>query len=498
MIKKNVLIIGIDGGTWKILKPAMDEGHMPYLKSLVEAGASGILESTMPAITPAAWGSFQTGMNPGKTGVFDFVRWDKKAKKTILVNSKFLRRTLWDMVSDAGKRVGVLNVPMTYPPRPINGYMVTGILTPSLDSDFTYPPELKFELLKAVPDYHIFNLENVKEGFPHKHFKSFVQRMVEIVDSRAKAARFIIEKGPLDVFMIHFFATDVIQHVMWGYIDEDHPLYDPAKREYIFKHFYKQLDQKIQEVRQSFEKTVQGEYITFIISDHGFQTHKKRFNLGNWLCQEGYLKVNIEMLQKPRVVRLVQKIDKFNLRKYLVPKNVRSKVASSKSGNFFDWDNSRAFSIGRSNEGFIYLLEEDESKRDATATELIRKLSAIKDPENGMTVINRIYRKEEIFSGRYLDLMPDLIIEPADGYSITGYYQPNAGLFHKVNIKDDFHIGKHHKDGILVVVGEGIKQQDNVRAKIIDIVPTILYYLRLPIPRNIDGRVLKELFGERF
>jgi len=94
--------------------------------------------------------------------------------------------------------------------------------------------------------------------------------------------------------------------------------------------------------------------------------------------------------------------------------------------------------------------------------------------------------------------MPDLLIEPTDGYSITGSYQANAGLFHTVNIKDDFHIGKHHKDGILVVVGECVKQQDNIKAQIIDIAPTILSCLKLPIPRDVDGRVLDKLFNEKF
>jgi len=141
---------------------------------------------------------------------------------------------------------------------------------------------------------------------------------------------------------------------------------------------------------------------------------------------------------------------------------------------------------------------EEEFKREATLAELIKKLNAVKDPEDGTPVISHIHRKEAIYSGKYLDLLPDLLIEPMDGYSITGYYQSNAGLFHKVNIKDDFHIGKHHKDGILVAVGETVKQQDNIRAQIIDIAPTILYYIKLPISRDVDGRVLNELFTDKF
>ena len=497
---KKLLIIGIDGGTWRILKPAIDKGYMPFLKSQVENGASGILESTMPSNSATAWSSFQTGLNPSKHCVFDFVAWDKKTKRKQLVSSQFLRRTIWDAVSDAGRRVGVVNVPMTYPPKPINGYMITGILTPSLMSNFTYPPKLKFELFKAVPDYHIFNLDNIEKNSPHGRFKFkvFIHHMIASLENRSKAAQFIIEKGPLDVFMVHFQAVDVIQHVLWCFLDENHPLYDQKKQNYIFEYFYGQLDQKIQEVHDSFSRMTHGEFLTLIVSDHGFQIHKKRFNLGNWLYQDGFFKLNAKALQKPWFVRWIKKLDVFKLYRHHVLQNLRSKVARPSQQNRKDpfyWNISRTYPVGTCNEGFIYLLEE-EFKREETIAELIKKLSAIKDPEDGTPVASHIYRKEEIFSGKYLDLMPDLILEPSDGYSFTGPYQPNAGLFHIVNIKDDFHIGKHHKDGILVVVGEAVKQQDKIRAQIIDIVPTILYYLKLRIPRYADGRVLKELFTE--
>ena len=173
---RKIFIIGIDGGTWTVLTPTIEQGYMPFLKSLVETGASGILESTLPAITPAAWGSFQTGCNPGQNGAFDFAYWDRKQKKDCYVSSNTLQTTIWETAGKAGKRVGLVNVPMTYPPKKINGCMVTGILTPSLKSNFTYPAELKKQLLKAVPHYHIFNLKNASAGSPHKNFKPFVRQ----------------------------------------------------------------------------------------------------------------------------------------------------------------------------------------------------------------------------------------------------------------------------------------------------------------------------------
>ena len=135
---EKILILGIDGGTWTVLRPAIEQGYMPFLQSLIETGASGVLESTIPAITPVAWGSFQTGMNPGENGVFDFYRWDKEIKTQQLVSSQNLSMTIWDIAGRNGKKVGVVNVPMTYPVKPVNGYLVSGILTPSLKSEFTH------------------------------------------------------------------------------------------------------------------------------------------------------------------------------------------------------------------------------------------------------------------------------------------------------------------------------------------------------------------------
>ena len=167
LMSKKVLIIGVDGGTWKVLEPAMQKGCMPYLQSLVKNGCSGTLLSTTPPKTAAAWSTFQTGMNPGQNGVFDFAYWDRHTKEAVIVNATALQKTIWEYASEAQKKVAMINVPMTYPLREINGYTVSGLLTPSLQSNFTWPPEFKDELLAAIPGYDILNLNNIKQGTPH-------------------------------------------------------------------------------------------------------------------------------------------------------------------------------------------------------------------------------------------------------------------------------------------------------------------------------------------
>ena len=501
-----LLVIGIDGGTWTILDRALEGGYMPHLKDLVDTGASGILKSTVPAITPAAWGAFQTGTNPGKTGVFDFYAWDKDKKQGQLrstpVSSRLLKRTIWETASEAGKHVGAVNVPVTYPPVPLNGYMVSGVLTPSLDSQFTYPVELKGELLGAVPEYDILNLGKIGDYSRSKNPEAFLELMVAALRTRSRAAQYVIQKEALDLFMIHFQAPDVVQHVLWGYLDPRHPLYDERTSFRILECFYGHLDAEIKQIRRAFEETVAQDYATLVISDHGFQSHRKRFNLGNWLHREGYLRLNAKSFQESLPVRLVKCLDILRIRKHLsiALRSWGEETLSGVSGgpNEIYWDTTQAFSLGRSSEGFIYIMAQERSPEYGNALASIAEyLNALRDPETNLPVVANVYRKQELFSGEYLDSMPDLVIEPAPGYSFTGQYQPGEGLFQEVK-PTDAHVGKHHADGIIIAAGDGIEPQVGMTARLIDMAPTILYYLELPISTDIDGRLVQELFTNDF
>ncbi len=480
-MKGRVLIIGIDGGTWKVLDRAIEAGYMPNLKNLKESGAAGILESTMPAITPAAWGSFQTGKNPGRTGVFDFTRWDRETKERKIVSSRDLGRTVWDIAGKAGRKVGVVNVPMTYPPKEINGYMVTGVLTPDTNSKFTHPEGLRKEILKQVPGYHVFNLQNVRNGSPHERFEAFLDDMAAIIEARTEVARVVLEKEKLDLFMVHYFASDVVQHVMWGYIDPDCPHYDVVKAELVLSRFYSALDREIGKIVDLF-----GQGAVFIVSDHGFQRHEKRFNLGNWLVEKGFMEVDEEAFEIPKHVEGIRKVDPLNLRRF-IPHGVRKKVAGEKDEkDRYEWEGSKVYSMGRSGEGFIYLLEDDDKCRMATARRIKEGLEQVSDGDR--LVVSSVLTKEEVFSGNRLGWMPDLIVVPAAGYTCTGFYQHEMDRFHIVNTEDDFHMGRHHRDGILVANGKGIAPVQDLRTSIMDIAPTVLAYLGIDIPGDMDGK----------
>lgn len=497
-MNERVLIFGIDGGTWSVLQPAMDQGYMPFLKSMVASGASGILESTLPAITPAAWGTFQTGVNPSANGVFDFAYWDKKTKESHYVTSRTLKPTLWEFASQAGKRVAIINVPMTYPPRAINGYTITGILTPSLKSDFTYPSSFKEELMQAVPNYHIFNLSNIQSFINNKDIIEFVQLMTDSIQNRAQAAQYLIAKEPFDLFMIQFQATDILQHAMWGYLDINHPDYDSSKHEYILKTFYQTLDLLMANLYKNFAKQMSIETTTLIVSDHGFEHHRKRFNLGNWLCRKGLL---TPINHKPSIMkRLTRKLGVGKLLKTFLSHSavddLERIVKFKKEG--YAWQSSKAYAFGRSGEGFIYLLEDDDAHRKKTKECIRNALSKEMDPETNKPIVSSIYDKQELYQGEYRDRFPDLIIEPSSGLSFTGNVLPDNNLYDPILPQKDLHIGKHHKNGIMVISGPQIQSSHTLHAHLQDIVPTLLYLFGLPIPQHLDGRIIQDLFTQKF
>ena len=219
-LTKRVLILGLDGATWDVLTPMIDAGRMPNLKRFVEQGASGVLHSTQPPITPAAWTTFMTGKGPGLHGIVDFEKYNVHTHE-LTFNSTFeiQEKTLWELLGAKGLRVGSVNVPMTYPPQPVNGFMISGFETPSTDVEFTYPPELKQDILREIPDY------NYRTNWRRKAFGGVdvLQANLDyICDSFSQGARlteFCGDKYGWDVMMIVYKLVDNLQHKAWKYLD---------------------------------------------------------------------------------------------------------------------------------------------------------------------------------------------------------------------------------------------------------------------------------------
>jgi len=499
------MVIALDGATLDLIAPWAKEGKLPNMSRLMKQGAYGTLLSTLPPITGAAWASFQTGVNPGKHGIFDWLKRAEGSYRLVPISSlNIKRKTLWEFLSERGLRVGVIGVPVTYPLRPINGFMISDLLTPQ-GANYTFPKELQRELearvrYKVAPEHW--------RGRAYAH--QWLQGLKEGLLARKEATLYLMRKYDWDFLMVHFMETDSVQHQMWHLIDGQPRIKyrtSPVGSNPILE-IYKLADAAIGDIlQQARDATV------FVISDHGFGPLHHNVYLNNWLLQQGYLalKRNPSTLLKGVAFRagLTQE-NLFPLAERCGILNKNSSLSVSqihdRLSKFFlatqniDWKRTRAYSYG--NVGQIYLnlvgrepqgcVEPQEAEK--LIHEIIGKLREFVNPVTGERVIKEIYRKEEIYSGD-LSLAPDILFLPADGYMAIG----TSEFVSNKSISPSFAgSGWHRMEGVFIGAGPQIKKGPVRGMKLIDLFPTIAYAMGLPIPPDLDGRVTDALFKEEF
>ena len=279
-----VLVIGIDGGTFDLIRPWTEAGDLPNLARLMADGIHGPLESTLPPVTAPAWTSFATGKNPGKHGVFDFIR--PMGGQFDLVNATSIRApTLWQILSNAGRTVGVMNVPVTYPPTPVNGFIIAGMLSP-VGGNFTYPANLLGRYADQLKPYRIA---------PHVQYKpgsetDFADDLVDLVERRGEYALQLMADFPHDFLMFHFQATDVMQHAFWKFVDPAHPRYD-SQAAACFGPALRRVYGRIDDFVGQMLNRIPDDTTVIVMSDHGFGSLHYVVNLNLFLLDKGLLQL---------------------------------------------------------------------------------------------------------------------------------------------------------------------------------------------------------------
>jgi predicted AlkP superfamily phosphohydrolase/phosphomutase len=299
MSKPRVLVIGLDGATLDLICPWVASGRLPHLARFMEKGSSGKLKSTMPPISPTAWSSFMTGKNPGKHGVFDFTVRDFQNYGT-RVTLRPSEPTLWGALSAQGRRVCVVNVPQTYPPERVNGYMVTGLGTPS-QCTFTYPTELTESLRK---ENYRFNLNASLRRDGAAAFIEDVYRVAGIVTDTALR---LMSQLDWDFSMVVLRLTDEIPHYFWHWMDESHPAHrsaDTFHSEAILR-CYQKADELVGKLMAA---VADEETTVLVMSDHGFGPLYKDVYLNEWLRQQGYLSLHRRPTPRALFTRFLQRL----------------------------------------------------------------------------------------------------------------------------------------------------------------------------------------------
>jgi predicted AlkP superfamily phosphohydrolase/phosphomutase len=504
-----MLVIGLDGVTWQVLKPLVERGLMPNLGQLMATGYHSTLMSTIPPMSASAWTTFITGVNPGKHGILQFVnlKAGAAAKEQVVeifpggfavVNARSIREpTLWQRLSQAGLRVGIINVPMTYPPEPVNGFMITCMLTPPGARNFTYPPELADEL---DDDYEI-DLPLHEREF-HFDADRFLDRLVEVMEKRGRAALQLMEQHEWDFFMVVFTTTDRLQHRFWKVLVPGYPEYDaPEAADYRarLEEYHHRLDACLGHL-----VTAAGQGIhVMVLSDHGFGP------IADWAVHKQALLHHLNLAGqggKAPIVRLRSLIEgKLGLtvsdvRRYLnrlMPRKAASWVESqARQAEHRVRSRDRAYLVSlQENIGGVFFNPQVADDRDNAQLEALKqavtnRLYQLTIPETGEPLVCDVYRREELYSGERLDECPDLIFVLKQGYGLAGGVAPGGQLI-SARRQEPQKQGTHRQDGILVLTGPAIQPQAaREPEQLIDVTATILYLLAQPIPANMDSRVM--------
>jgi len=440
---RRVVVIGLDGTPYTFFQKAIAEGHMPNLARLVEEGGFRRINSVYPTVSSVAWSSFMSGRNPGKHNIYGFIDRRLGTYKTYIPTSRDMKTdTLWEILSRAGKRVIVVNVPVTYPPRPVNGILVGGFLSPNVDKA-TYPPE-KAALLKQ--------LGYIVDADPWAARQSKDKALSEVnaaLDARIKTTFYLMDNEPWDFFQMHVMETDRLYHFLWQQMETNDPVYRPQ-----FMAVIRKIDDMLGQLRARLD-----DHTTLVMmSDHGFCSIKKEVYINHWLEQQGWLKFEDGV---PRDKRKLEDLSSQAQAYSLVPGRVFVHLS------------------GREPHGSVAPGREYEALRDEIAASALE----LADPDTGERVIQKVLKREEIYSGPHFDQAADLILVPFDGYDLKG----NLGK-DNLTFKGEELVGMHtYDDAALYVRGETLCEGP---IWVADPMPTILSLMGVPVPPDVDGQEL--------
>lgn len=508
---RKLVVIGLDGGSFNVIDPLVEEGKLPHIEKLIRQGVRAELESTIPPVTGPAWASFMTGKSPGAHGLFDFVKPLSNDFRRRIVNYNDIRsRTLWSILSENGKKIGIINVPLTYPPPEVNGFLISGMLTPSTQSQYTYPASLSKEIEEKFGQY---TLDMWWQHYGPKGIKRFLKNLMDCTDKRGKIALYLMQSREWDFFSTVFTGTDRLQHALWHFLfptsGKNLSKSEVRIRERIIRYY-----QSVDDIIGRMVGAGGGEANFIIMSDHGFGPLKGKFYINKWLEDLGLISYDPIKIKKfrlkakvaPSFRQIVRKADFLNLRKRLMPKRRKAPERMGAYGflDCVDWSKTVAYAASGTEQGiYINLAGREPYGIVKPGTDwgkardlIIKCLWELQHPQTKEKIVSRIYKREDIYSGPYMNIAPDIIFLLKEGEYVADV-QPMDYLIEQISWKTG--TGTHRSKGIFIAYGNDIK--DGLRlegVRIIDLAPTILNMMNVPIPADMDGKILTEICADEF
>jgi len=495
---RRLALIGVDGATYRVLQPMIDAGVMPALASLRAKGAEAILRSTIPTYTPPAWVSMATGVNPGRHGVFGFL--DNTPQEPLkIANSTSIKATpMWTSLSDQGVRVGILNVPMSYPPVPVNGFFVAGgLATGWTDPEMPgFASDVETGLLVSEVSGGHYPLDTVVNYENDWRSPDTVTRIENVQRLRRRVLGALIERTDPQVVFAVFEGADRLQHVFYQCIVECSDWYDrPLSRE---------VRQRAQSYFAELDLAI-GDLVAWagpdghavVVSDHGSGPWEKTVNLNLLLADWGHLELpSLARLTRMKAVAGTGQ----RLARRVIPRRWLHRAKASVERGIV-WERTRAFASHVAEQGIPVNLRGslpkgsvEPSDAAGVEAELIERLRELRDPDDGELVTDRVVRRDEVINGPYERRAPELFplfrgqrYEASDTVAASGAFTDHR----------DRPWGYHHLDGVFVAGGPAVRSGPlESGLDIVDVLPTVLHMSGLPVPDGLDGRVVTGLLTD--
>lgn len=506
-IQTPTIVVGLDGAHWKLLEPFINKGLMPTFKQLRDQGAWGILTSTVPPLSAPAWAAFSTGMTPAGNGVFDWTVISRSSFHRTPMNSSTMKgERFWNTLSRLGATVGVVNVPLTYPPYTVNGYLITDWLTPSDEVDFTHPKELKEELKRQTGGYNIGIRSWSK--YQNQGLDALIDDVLQIHESRIKNLLYLFETKKPNLMVSVFTGSDILQHTFYQVLDSSHPLHNQERAEkYLPKieRYFSMLDDFITQLMVLTENKVQW----LFLSDHGFGALHKKVYVNRYLEEKGlfhFAKARKSFLDKTVPIAKRLGITRQRIQKIIGESNDYAKSSNwlakmNRMTGSVNWEKTRIFAMATDGV-FVNLksrwrfgIVDDGEEYHRVREEAKDVLLKLRDPNGNRKVIDKVYYPEDLYSGPELKKAPDLFLEVTDGpYQLSHSFTPGTD---EVFDNEEWQTGRHHRDGMIMLSGESI-QPGHITGRIWDVAPTILHWMGFPIPDNMGGKPLLDAFTQEF
>lgn len=496
-----ILVIGLDAATLDLIEPCTAAGHLPALASLIDQGSSSRLLSTPNMHSASAWTSILTGLNPGRHGLFVFSDRDfATGRQVFFKGSDRAGETIGSLLARHGLTAGFLNVPMTYKAEcHAGGFMISGLDAPSLNEHAFCPAELRNELLGKFPDYG-FTPPGLGDLMSAGRVDDAISAWMRLTETQTSVAEYLIESRPTDFFMTVYTASDWAGHNLWSRTDGE----SERDRGEALLSIYRALDRAVARLlRHANEKTQ-----VYVISDHGMGPHTgASYHLADWLEAHGYMIRSRSAQARASFVGATRRAAK-NVLPGLIKEKIKSGIGAERvkqlqaaeKDSFYssiDWEQTTAYTepgrhvininlAGRNASGKV-----PSSDYETVCDRITRHLSEWTDAV-GTGVVERITRRDEVYSGPFTERASDLYV----------YWNPAASLGDppdEVRARGFWWKGDHRPEGVLISKGPGVRRGAKLDgATVYDLVPTLMCGATLPVPDGLDGSAIRELFTEEF